>query len=75
MRNKILKHTILLGLVSTGFNSFCYAADDINGNNNNGNVTVNSGEIYGQVSGFYEYKNAEANAKDIEIMGGGIQLM
>lgn len=72
MRNKILKHTILLGLVSTGFNSFCYAADDINGNNNNGNVTVNSGEIYGQVSGFYEYKNAEANAKDIEITGGGI---
>lgn len=65
MMNKRLEQAIILGLILTGFNSFVYAAEDINGNNSSGNVNVGSNEEYGQVSGYYQ-KN-ETN--DIVING------
>lgn len=71
MKNTIIKQTFILGLASISFNSFCYAAEDINGNSSNGNVAVNSGEEYGEVSGYYQYVDGKTQSSDIEILGGG----
>lgn len=54
MKNKKLEQAILLGLIFTSFNNLVYAADDINGNNSNGNINIGQNEEYGQVSGYYQ---------------------
>lgn len=65
MRNKDLKRAVILGLMIFGFHPMGYAADDINGNMSGGNVTVEAGEEYGKVDGYY----SENEGKDINITG------
>ena len=71
MKNKAFKKIFIIGLTSISLNSLCYATEDINGNNTNGNVTVNSGEEYGEVSGYYQYADGSTQSSDIKIIGGG----
>lgn len=65
MRNKELKRAVILGLMIFGLHSMGYAADDINGNENDGNIFVAAGEEYGKVDGYYS-KN---EGKDINMTG------
>lgn len=65
MRHKDLKRIVIFSLMIFGFHPVGYAAEDINGNMSDGNITVGAEEKYGKVDGYRQ----EADGKDINITG------
>lgn len=53
MKRKNLEKAVILSIILAGLNSWGYAANDINGNDNNGNILVEKGEEYSKVDGYH----------------------